>query len=284
MIRRPEDLLKNFTQVSSLPSIFTKINETINNPSSSTKDISDIISDDPGLTSRLLRLVNSSFYGFPTRVETVSRAIFIIGTQQIRDLALATSVISIFKNIPANIINMETFWKHSITCGLAARILGTYSGCKMDVERFFTAGIIHDIGRLIILKELPTEAHQILSRCKSKKELVYKVEQEVLGFDHSTFGQILLQRWNMPPSLEEVVALHHNPGSARRYPLETAIVHVADIIAHALQMDGSGEFHLPPLYDKAWASIGLPVSVLPQVLDRLEREVSDVSLSMLGKT
>lgn len=282
MIGKPEDLLKGFVQLSSLPVIYSKINEAVNDPQSSMKDISDIISDDPGLTSRLLQLVNSAFYGFPSRVETVSRALFIVGTRQMRDLAMATSIMNVFEGIPENLVSMESFWRHSVACGLAAKILATYRRCEMNVERFFAAGIIHDIGRLVIYKKIPDTAQAMILRCKNRGELLYAVEKETIGFDHSELGRRLMRFWNLPPSLEEVVACHHSPQEARRYPVETAVVHIADIIVHAMQMGSSGEQYIPSVDEKAWQLIGIPTSALSPTLDQLEREVNDVVQSLFG--
>lgn len=278
----PEDLLKGLVQVSSLPVIYSKINEAVSDPRSSMKDISTIISDDPGLTSRLLQMVNSAFYSFPSKIETVSRALFIVGTQQVRDLALATSVMSLFKGIPEDLVNMESFWKHSVACGIAAKILATYRRCEMNVERFFAAGIIHDIGRLIIYKKIPEKAREMLLRSKAEGKLLTAVEKESMGYDHSDLGRVLVNYWNLPPSLEEVVAYHHSPKNARRYPIETAVVHVADIIAHAMQLGSSGERYIPCLDEKAWEVIGIPTSVLSPTIDQLEREVHDVVHSLFG--
>ena len=283
MISRPEDLLKGLVQLSSLPVIYTKINEAVNNPRSSMQDISNIISDDPGLTSRLLQIVNSAFYGFPSKIETVGRALFIVGTQQIRDLALATSIVSLFKGIPEELVNMESFWRHSVACGLAAKLLATYRRCEMNVERYFAAGIIHDIGRLVIYKKIPETAQKIILRCKANKELLYIVEKEVIGFDHANVGSVLARYWNLPPSLEEVVAYHHSPRDAKRYPIETSVVHVADIIVHAMQFGSSGEQYIPPLDRKALELIGIPPSVLSPMLDQLWREVNDVVQTLFGK-
>jgi HD-like signal output (HDOD) protein len=283
MIGKPEDLLKGFVQLSSLPVIYTKINEAINDPQSSMKDISDIISDDPGLTSRLLQLVNSAFYGFPSRVETVSRALFIVGTRQIRDLALANSIMNVFEGIPEALVSMESFWRHSVACGLAAKILATYRRCEMNVERFFAAGIIHDIGRLVIYKKIPETAQAMILRCKNHREPLFSVERETIGFDHSELGRRLMQSWNLPPSLEEVVACHHSPQEARRYPVEAAVIHIADIIVHAMELGNSGQQYIPPMDEKAWQLIGIPTSALSPALDQLEREVGDVVQSLFGK-
>ena len=283
MFRKPADLMKGYTQISSLSTIYARLNEAMNNPRSSMSHLAQIIKDDPGLTARLLRLVNSAFYGFPSKIETITRAIVIVGMQQLRDLAMATSIVNLFTGIPEHLVSMESFWRHSIACGVAARILATYRR-ETNVERFFVAGMLHDIGRVIINTKIPDKARKALLRCKFNSELLYVAEREVIGFDHAAVGHALLQTWNLPDSLREVVAYHHNPSEARRFPMETAIIHVADIIAHAMQLGSSGEHFVPPVDGKAWETIGLPTSILSPTLDQLERQGNDAIQTILGDT
>jgi len=278
--KKPETLLKGLVELSSLPFIYIKINDAVKNPRSSIKDISDIISGDPNLTTRLLRLVNSAFYGFPSKVETVSRALLMVGTQQMRDLALATSVMSLFKGIPGRLVSMESLWRHSVACGLAAGMLATVRQSEANVERFFTAGIIHDIGRLVIYKKIPETAQEMILRCRASKEPLYLIEKEVLGFDHSDLGRMLAQSWNLPPSLAEVLAYHHFPQEAKQYPIETCVVHIADYIAHGMQLGNSGEHYLPPLDEKVWELSGIPESVLSSISDQLRPEFEDLVQSL----
>ena len=277
---KPEALLKGLAELSSLPFIYIKINEAVNNPRSSIKDISEIISGDPGLTSRLLRLVNSAFYGFPSKIETVNRALLMVGMQQMRDLALATSVMSLFKGIPGHLVSMESLWRHSVACGLAARMLATVRQSGTNVELLFTAGIIHDIGRLVIYKKIPETAQEMILRCKDSKEPLYLVEKEMLGFDHSDLGRMLAQSWNLPPSLEEVLAYHHFPQEAKQYPVEAGVVHIADYIVHAIQLGDSGEQYIPPLDEQVWELCGIPSSVLSSTSDQLRHEFEDAVQSL----
>lgn len=281
MINKPEDLLRGYIRISSLPIIYTRINEAVNNPRSSMRDISTIIGDDPGLTSRLLQLVNSAFYGYPTRIDTISRALLIVGTQQLRDLALATSIMKLFEGISEDLVTMESFWRHSIACGVAAKIIATYRR-DPNIERFFVAGIVHDIGRLIIFKKAPDEAKQALTSCRADSELLYSAEARLIGADHCEVGRVLLRSWNLPPVLEEVTAFHHRPGRAASYPIETAVVHIADILAHGMQFGTSGEIHVPPLDESAWKLLDLPISSLSTILDQLERDISDIERTILG--
>jgi HD-like signal output (HDOD) protein len=280
MSLEPRDLVKVAGSISSLPMVFTRINDAVNNPRSSIADIGRVISEDPGLTARLLKIVNSAFYSFPSKIDTISRAVTIVGTQQLRDLALATSVMKVFKGIPEDLMNMEAFWCHSIGCGITARVLASHRR-EANLERYFVTGMLHDIGRLLLFMNLPKQARAALLRCQRSGELLYQVEYEEIGFDHATVGSALLQAWNLPASLEEVVAFHHAPQKAVRYPIEAAIVHVADIIAHVMGLGSSGEHLVPQLNPEAWERIGVPASLLPATLEQVERQFRDATRMIL---
>ena len=266
-----KERVKGSMEIPSLPLIFTRIDEAVNNPKSSLADIGKIISEDPSLTARLLQIVNSALYNFPSKIETISRAVTIVGTQQLRDLALATSVMKLFRGIPEDLLSMEDFWRHSIACGVAARVLATRRR-EANVERFFVAGILHDIGRLILFLECPDSVRPMLSRCKEKGELLNKVEGEELGFDHTATGRTALQNWKLPSSLEETVAYHHNPEAAARYPLEAALIHIADIVTHVMELGSSGERLVPPMSNQAWERSGLSPSELSGVMKEVDRQ------------
>jgi HD-like signal output (HDOD) protein len=270
----PNELLKGYVEISSLPTIFTRISEAVNNPRSSINEIGKIIGEDAGLTSRLLMVVNSAFFSFPQRIESISKAISIVGTQQLRDLALATSIIKMFRGIPADFVNMETFWKHSIGVGITARTIATFRE-EQNVERFFVAGILHDIGRLVMYMKIPDLAGKILFRAKEEKELLYVAENAELGFDHAAIGRVLMQVWKLPHYLEEVLAFHHKPNVATRFPVETSIVHIADVIAHSMQLGASGERYVPPVNSEAWGRLAIPVSVLAPAFEQIDRQFND---------
>jgi HD-like signal output (HDOD) protein len=278
--KKPESLLKGVVELSSLPFIYIKINEAVNNPRSSTQDISNIISNDPGLSTRLLKLVNSAFYRFSSKIETVSRALLLVGTQQIRDLALATSVVNLFKGIPDSFVSMESLWKHSVACGLAAKKLAITRQSESSAERFFAAGIIHDIGRLVIYKKIPETAHDMISRCKTERKPLCLVEKEVIGFDHAELGHTLAQSWNLPPSLNEAIAYHHAPWLAKKHPVEACVIHIADYLAYEMRLGDSGEQYMPPLDEKVWKVTGIPASVMPSLSKEVRSEIEDVVQSL----
>ena len=265
---RRNSLLKDVRGLSSPPTVYTHLTEAMQNTRSSIVDIARIISNDQVLTARLLKLANSPVYGFPSKIETISEAISILGTQQICDLVLATSVMQRFHGIPRELTDMESFWCHSVSCGLAARILATYKR-EPNVERFFVAGVLHDIGRLIMYTALPRESSELLRRCREAGHLVYDLEEQLLGFEHGIVGSDLLKEWCLPDSLQEMVRFHHRPLCAGRFPVETAIVHVADIIAHAMELGSSSLPGVPLLETGAWERLELS----PGVLADLTRQV-----------
>lgn len=281
MVLDPRDLLKGYLEVSSLPMIYYKIEEVLNRPNTSMSDIGKIVGQDPGLTVRLLRLVNSAFFNFPSKIETITQALVVIGTQQLRELVLATSIVNLFQGIPKDLVNMESFWRHSIACGLAARIMATYRN-EANAERFLIAGMVHDIGRLIMYKKIGDLCRATLIQSRTYGMPLFQAEKEVIGFDHCQIGRLLLQSWNLPKSLEEAVTYHHRPGLATHYPVEAATVHMADILVNALQWGTSGSHDVPPLEPSAWDLLELPPSLLPSLLNQLRSQVQEVIHSILG--
>ena len=177
----PESLLQGAVKLPSLPEVFLRLDEAISSPRCSIGDIGDILQDDTALCSRLLRIANSPFYSFPSKIDTITRALTLVGTQQLRDLVLATSVMKVFRDIPADLINMEMFWRHCIATGVAARVIATYLR-ESNGEYFYVMGLLHDIGYLMIYTRLPNEAEKILTQSKESESLVYELEKEALGF------------------------------------------------------------------------------------------------------
>lgn len=258
-----------------------KLNEVIKDPKSSFSEIGAVISKDTSLSARLLKIVNSGFYSFPSKVETIVHAISIVGLQQLRDLAFATTIIFTFKDISEELVSMNSFWKHNIAVGIAARNIAIYRR-EVNVERFYLIGILHDIGRLILFENMPKLARDAIDQTNSSNDLLFKKEREVIGFDHAAVGGVLLHEWKFPDSLEEVVTYHHDPSYAKRYPVETAIVHFADVMVHAMELGKSGENCVPPLDPKAWDLMGIPVSAIGLIMGQVEKQYTTVLDNVFG--
>jgi putative nucleotidyltransferase with HDIG domain len=281
MPARLDELVRGVSQVGSVQPVYERLGAVMNHPLSSATDIGRVISDDPDLTARLLRLVNSPIYGFPSRISTVSQAISIVGLNQLHDLAVAASFIQLFGKVPQELVDMPSFWRHSVGCAVAARALAAQRK-EPNVERFFVAGLLHDIGRPIMYQRLPAESREALERARREGALLQDVEVQVFGFHHGQVGAALLDRWRLPSLLQEAVGWHHMPRYASRFPVEASVVHVADHIANALQFGTSGERLVPPLRGDAWDRLGLAPGVVPAVLAQVEHQFVDAVAAIFG--
>lgn len=275
-LSQPQDLIGEEDEIIfSLPKIYFELQEALNDGEKTFEDLGHIISCDPALSARLLRIVNSPFYGFPSKIETVSHAISIIGMDQLTDLTLATLVIYQFRGIPNNLFNMEQFWRHSIACGVAARSIAQYRDEK-NIERFYLAGILHDIGRLVIFKKEPSLARDAFFRSREKRENIYKSERALMGFDHADVGRELLKAWKLPPRLVEAVGGHHHPEAANEFPVEAAVIHTSDYLVHILKVGSDAEFSEPQLYSKSWEIIGLSPDDLEFMKEDIIQQYEDI--------
>lgn len=276
-----ERLVDETSTVYSLPLFYERLNETINHPRSSINDIAKIITEDQGLTARLLRLANSPMFGCYAKVDSITKAVTIIGTQPLRDLALAASVMGVFKGIPEELMNMTSFWKHSISCGIIARSLGVYRR-EANVERLFVAGMLHDIGQVVLVAASPDTSRELLESQRDTGRFYRELEQEALGFDHADLGGGLLKKWKIPVSISEPVVCHHSPVSAEQFHLETALVHLADVISAAMEFGHGAEAGVPPFDEAAWEQLGLSVTMFGTILKNAEPQIAETFTILSG--
>jgi HD-like signal output (HDOD) protein len=248
-------LTKEKITLPEIPSIVFELNEVIANPLSSAEDIAQVVNRSPSLTALLLKIVNSPFYGFPSKIDKISLAVTLIGTREISGLALGISLVSLFNNIPKELLSMYSFLRHSLACGVLSRILAAHKSLP-QTEQLFVSGLLHDLGRLILYSYFPRESHNLLSRARSSDTLLYQQENDYLGCNHTHLIKHLLQEWKLPMMLENNVFFHHNPCEAQQ-PVPATLVHLADIITNGLGIGTSGERFVPPLDHTAWENLGL---------------------------
>lgn len=230
----PRALVDQNLRLFSLPAIALRLNEMVEDPDCSAAQIGDAIATDPGLTARLLRLVNSPIYGFPSAIDSIPMAITILGTRQLRDLVLATAVFDTFGEVSHTRQELELFWQHSIVCAMAAKEIAHRLKLGHG-ERLFVAGLLHDIGKLVILSALRHEYHQLITQLQETPASSHgSVEREILGFDHGDIGNELLRQWNLPEAIIEPVRFHHYPQRAMQFRTDTYIIHLANHIANEL--------------------------------------------------
>ena len=261
------DLVSGVVRLVSLPEVCIRVNEMMDEASTSASDIGKVISQDTGLTARLLKIVNSSFYGFPSKIETVTRAVTVIGLRELRGLVLAASAIETFSKIPNEILNMVQFWRHSVYCGVVAQLLA--DRCHvLHSERLFVAGLLHDIGKLILCHRLPSESKIVMEKMKTEQLLDFEVEQDIIGFDHADVGGELIKAWQMPTSLEQALRYHHDPAQAHEITMEICLVHMANVITGwaEQELDVDVEINVQPISQVAWDVTGWDESVIEPIL------------------
>jgi putative nucleotidyltransferase with HDIG domain len=276
-----QEMIADAVKLASLPDIVQRLEAAINDPTSNMSDFADIISADPALAARTLRIANSALFNFPAQVDTVSYAISIIGTKQLRDLVFASCVIDVFRGVFIDGVNMDSFWRHSIASGIVARVIATYRR-EQNVERFYLLGLLHDIGKLVTHMRQPEEAKQAIYKCREDKIPLYLAEEEIFGFNHAEVGGHLLRAWHLPEPVCEPVLYHHHPWKSESFPDETALIHFADIMSHSLLYSDSNFQSIPPLDNQAWERINIPESQIDTItvqIDNLYQEVTQLFLN-----
>jgi len=270
--RSPRDLIAANPHLPSLPAVFVRAKQRMDDPNSSLAAVGEVIAHDPALSARLLRLANSAFFGYAARVETVWRAVTLLGTQQVHDLLLATSVASAFTGLPGGLVDMNAFWRNSVRCAVAARLVAVRCNV-LDSERLFVEGLLYDIGHLVIYQTQPELAAEVLARARALDCDPSVVERALIGFDYAALGAELLAIWDLPESLVEAVRHHLEPWNAERFPLEAAIVHVASRVA---RIEAAGE-HAPDcvVTPRVWDLIGLSDSVLEPLIEEVRQHAAD---------
>lgn len=230
----PSELINNNLKLVSLPAIIEKINRTLNDPASTSSDIAHYISQDSTLSARLLKFVNSPFYNFPSKIDSISMAVTILGTKQLRDLVFVTTIVNRFKPAKQTRFDIETFWCHSITTGLAARVIASEQK-NLNSERLFLCGVLHDIGKMIMSLLLPEDMARLQNTLLSKHVNLDDIEKQIFGYSHGDWAKALFENWCFPDSISEPILHHHNPEQCNEYTVDCSVLHIANVIANNIQ-------------------------------------------------
>jgi len=231
-IFNPTDLrnrIEKLGDLPTLPQVVQRLAAMIGRPTVSTEEIGSIIEKDQVLAAKVLRLANSPFYGFPSRIVSVTHAVIVLGFNVVKGLTLCASALSIMKEA-----RMDQLWRHSLGVAITANLLATRLEIK-NPEELFVSGLLHDIGKVVLYVKWPDVGDSIKDALKTRADCsLFEVEQELTGLSHADIGGCLANAWHLPVSLREPILYHHDPILAKEAMLQTAIVHVADILGRVI--------------------------------------------------
>lgn len=277
----PDVLLRHDVSIPSLPQLFLEFQNLLDSHTTTATELAQAMGQDPGLSAQLLRLANSAFFGFPFEVDTVTKAVTLIGVQQISALAMGASVMSLFKDIPPEVLVMERFWMHCIACGMLAREICCRQGVG-NPERCFLAGLLHDIGLLALLKTAPTREREALAWSLEHETPLDEAERQLLGFDHAGFGGMLLERWNLPGVFSSCALEHHAPGPNLPHG-EAYVVHAAETMATALGIGASSEYFVGPPAQGIWDRLDLTPAAVTEIVETVDSRLEETFQVLLPR-
>ncbi|WP_415712852.1 HDOD domain-containing protein [Maridesulfovibrio sp.] len=269
-----EDIVDAELKVASFPDIFFKVKDVVEDSKSTAEHIAEVVGLDVGLSTQLLKLVNSPLYGFPSEINNLVRAVALIGGKELCTLALGLSTIGYFKDIPPELIDMRTFWLHSLTCGVFSKIIAE----KVDgvvPEIMFTAGLLHDVGRLVLYKKMPYSAVQSMLFARENFIPLVEAEDMILGFNHTQIARCMLEKWNFPPALTEIISCHHAPGKCEMQK-EACILQVADNLALAVGIADGGMYVLPGVDEEVWELLDIDVEDLKKIVENYDYQIKEL--------
>lgn len=225
----------NIHNIPALSSLITEMNRLIHDPNTSAYQLGELLGKDQGLVSKILTVANSPLYGIPRRVSTIEFAIVILGFNHIKNIAIAFTIMDSFNHFQSKNFNFKEYWIHCLLVATASKKISSDLGYPLIGEAF-TSGLLHDLGILVISKYFPKEFNEINELIEIKGMNNLEAEKNILGYTHQEIGQILIDRWNLPPELSEAVRFHHNPGKALMNKHLSSIVHIADYLTTYLKI------------------------------------------------
>ena len=260
-----EQQLKEITELISLPEVFLKVRELMDDPTSDIYDFAEVIRVDPNLTSRLLRVVNSAYFGFTEPVESISRAVNMIGIGQLHNMVLGISAISSL-DLPNDILPLKTFWRSSLYSGVLARLLAEKLRLVKS-ENMFIAGLLHEIGHLVLYAKFPLQALAARRLADEQGRQIHEAELEVLGYHYGDVGAMLMANWNLPQTLQALAKNHPDPANASEKKVETALMHLAHACAEVWASE-NGTLADNTLDAEVRAMIGLTQEEIEESMDQ----------------
>ncbi len=280
-----EKILLRIEEFQTLPTIYTALTEAMNNPNCSATDVAAIISGDQAAAVKVLKAANSPIYGFSGRIDTISKAIMYMGFTEVKNLVAALAILEMFSDAKVSAyFNPVEFWKYSVAVGVIARSLAQKAE-KKAVEHYFLAGILHDLGKLLFYQCAPEEFSYALQIAALRKISLRKALKDTIGIPHNILGEILAERWKMPPAIRAVIRYVHkgvNEAGAKDDNADelVAIVHLASIAAQMFGLGSSSEEIIQQPNEIAWKIVHLPDDVFTQLQHQIIQDYEGMLFSL----
>lgn len=269
MASTAKELVSRVVTLVTFPKVAIQISSLLAQESVASDDIAKLIYHDPGLTAVILRAANSALLSTGTPVDSIPRAITRLGLERISELLVAADISRSFQGFPNNVVSLNDFWRHSLCCACVAQALARIHGYK-DVDVAFTAGLLHDIGQLVIFSQYPDLSRDLLAISLNNTDglCIHQAEKKVLGYDHTGIGAELATLWNLPENLRDCIAGHHDPMILSADKILPTIVHIANSLAVMIELEVS--LHsAPPIAEGSWEILKLsPDSILEELKRR----------------
>jgi len=277
-----ESLLDKGSELSSLPEVYLRVTQQLEDENSSAKIIGDTVQTDPALSTRILKMVNSAYYGMPNQVSTISQAVQLLGRDRLKQILIGSVLVNVFRDPEINAFSLTDFWMHSIKTAIIARQLASQLVDIDEADSIFIAGLLHDLGRLLLASKLPLEYEKIEGRKRSQDLL--ETERKVLGFDHAELAASLMTRWRLPDILLTCARHHHNSEYAGIYANENRVIYVANKLSRNIPPMDEGEAQEQLIKVNNWQLLGLSLDQICIACQLADEQMFDVmeSLGMIN--
>lgn len=268
-------VLDGIEKIPSLPHVVAKLLETLEDSNTSAEDVNRIIRMDEALTARVLKIVNSAFYGFPRQISTVTQAVVILGFNAVKSIALSASVIQMFGMEGQKEFNRVAFWENSLSVGVIANMVGRRINYPLP-EECLIGGVLHGMGKLVFDLYLHEKFIEALKKARKEKKRLLVTEREVLGIDHCRAGAMLAEKWKLPLQLVEAINYYPEPGLANFNKTLPALVHIGDYVARKKRCGDPGDRIVPRLNEVSKKILNLTQRDIIRIMEDSDRELEKV--------
>jgi len=280
--KKIESVIQDIHHLPTLPVIYSRLKKLLADPRSTAKEIGAMLEEDQALTTRILKIVNSALFSFPKRISSVPHAVVILGIKEIKHITLAASVVDLFPEVGSTYnFNHKAFWEHSLAVAACSRIIAKKVGIMKvkDPEEAFTAGLIHDIGKLISDQFMHDTFIKVLKTTAEEQIPYIQAEEKNIGFTHQDIGRFLAEKWNLPLPFIEIISYHNTPilkNIDGTIFVLLAIVHLANILAKALNIGFSGDPFVTPLDELCWKALGINENQIQLIMDETKENSQEL--------